>query len=509
MYYRKISSLHIVLILVLTTCLPHTSQAYINVIRDNIDKSLDHFVNGLHSVLFIKIFDIPFIVLWLVAGGIFFTLRFGFINFRLLPHALSVLFSKKYNFKTATGSISHFKAFSTAVAGTIGLGTISGVAIGVTIGGPGAVLWMALAGLIGMSNKFIEVLLGLKYRSELGNDKILGGPFQYIKHGFAKKGFANIGKFIAILYALLVILAGVFGSVPFQAHEVAVMMTGYSLWIDNNMWFIASIITLLAGLVIIGGINRIATVASTLVPIMALMYVFSCIVVIIYNISALPQAFSLMYSEMFDLKAASGGAMGALIAGVRRAVFANEAGIGTAAIAHSSTQDNNAVRAGLVAMLEPMFDTVIVCVLTGIVIVITGLYAHSHTATGILLTRDAFATVSTWFPIFLLFAACLFGFSTITSFSYYSEMGWCYLFTKCSKSNYSVWIYRILILLDIFFAANSQNFAAIATLGDTLFMCLAIPNMLALYILNNDVALDLKNYCKSLKKPNTANENHI
>lgn len=461
------------------------------------DSTLSCFQYILEKALFIEVFHIPLIVLILISGSIFCTLRFRFVNVRFFKHAISILINDN-NQGDSVGEINHFQAFATAIAGTIGLGTIAGVAVAVSIGGPGAVMWMMVAGFLGMSSKFVEVTLGFKYRvQDSKQHHVFGGPFQYIKKGLAELGLARLGKFLALSYSVLLIFAALGASIPFQANQTIAIITGYSSWVDGHLWVFALLLTLIVSLVILGGIKRVANVSSALVPIMAVIYISSCVVIVIVNFNNLGLAFKEMLYGMVYGNSILGGFMGAFIAGTRRAVFANEAGIGTASIAHASTKDSVGVRAGFVAMLEPCIDTMVICFLTGLVITVTGVYNNGDvTQEGILLTRDAFSTVATWFPIFLSISVPFFAFSTMITFAYYCEMGWLYLF----KTNHSIVYCRILILAVVFFSSISHNFMTIAKLGDMLFMCLAIPNIIAMCLLSNKVGKELSIYRASLNK---------
>lgn len=458
--------------------------------------SFDSIVRNMESaldyVLFIEIFHLPLIILILVSSAMFYTIKFRFVNIMLFKHAMLILTGKCKN-DGKTGEINHFQAFSTAVAGTMGLGTIAGVAVAISIGGPGAMVWMMIAGFLGMSSKFIEVTLGLEYRVKGKGCNIFGGPFQYIKIGLGELGLVKTGKILALIYAVLLILASLIASIPFQAHEMISVIKGYYGWIDGNVWGFGMILSLFLAVVLFGGVKRVAFISSTIVPVMAFIYIFSCIVIIIVNFQHIHAAFYAIIDGMFCNSSVAGGALGALIAGFRRAVFANEAGIGTSPIAHSATKEDKAIKAGLVAMLEPCVDTMLICLLTGLVITITGVY-HEE-GVGILITRNAFATVSSWFPIFLSISVPFFAFSTMIAFSYYCEAGWLYLF----KNKKSILLCRVLIVIVVFFSTISDDLMSLAKLGDMLFMCLAIPNLIAMYLLRDKVVSLLKKYQLSLK----------
>ncbi|XP_011862180.1 PREDICTED: uncharacterized protein LOC105558870 [Vollenhovia emeryi] len=297
-------------------------------------------------------------------------------------------------------------AFMTALSSTVGLGTVAGVAIAVSMGGPGAVPWMMITGFFGMSVKFAEVTLAFRHRTE-DQEQLFSGPFQYIRNGLEEFGFKKLGIVLAAIYAVFFVLSGLGGSVAFQTNQMVSILSGYSSWVDGHSWFLSSIISALLALVIIGGIKRIARVSSALVPIMSLIYICSCLVITGFNIHNLGHTFKILFSNMIDFNAVGGGMVGAFVAGIQRAIFASEAGVGSAAITHATTKDEEPVRTGLVAMIEPCFDTMLICCLTGITIVITGAYQTS-VGEGILITQKAFETVSSWFPILLTIAAPLF-----------------------------------------------------------------------------------------------------
>lgn len=452
---------------------------------------IDHFMN---EVLFFKIFYIPFILLLLSFGYVFLTLRFKFLNIRMFKHAFAILFGK-YDTDHHNGHITHFQAFITALSSTVGLGTVAGVAIAVSMGGPGAVPWMMITGFFGMSAKFAEVTLAFRHRTE-DQEQLFSGPFQYIRNGLEEFGFKKLGIFLAATYAVFFVLSGLGGSVAFQTNQMVSILSGYSDWIDGHPWFLSSIISALLGLVIIGGIKRIARVSSALVPIMSLIYICSCFVIIGFNIHNLGHAFKILFSSMIDFNAVGGGVVGAFVAGINRAIFASEAGVGSAAITHATTKDKEPVRTGLVAMIEPCFDTMLICCLTGITIVITGAYQASigEGIQGILITQKAFETVSPWFPILLTVAAPLFAFSSVISFVYCCEMGWLYLFGAKS-----VVIYRIAVVIVAFFSGLSKDIITISNIGGTLFSCLALINMTALILFSNQINDEVKCYLKRLK----------
>lgn len=442
-------------------------------------------INSLfQSLLYIKIFHIPFIILWVISIGVFCTIKFKFVNLSLFKHGLLVLLGKDE--KHSNGQITHFQAFFTAISATVGLGTISGVAIAISIGGPGAIFWMVITGLFGMSVKFAEVTLGLKYRT---NEERVGGPFQYMKHGLAEIGLPKIGMVVALTYAILLIIAMICGGIPFQANQVAALFN--NLFQYDKSFIVPLILSLLVWLVIMGGVKRIAKVATSLAPIMTVLYIIGCILIIFMYRDALPSALYSIVSGLFGKTAIGGGAIGSLIAGVRRSVFANEAGTATAAIAHYATQENEPVRAGCVAMIGPCIDTIIISFLTGIVILVTGFTTQNNNIEGIVLIKSIFSSISPlWGYVIFPFITLSFAFSTIIAYSYYCEVAWVYVF----NSRKSIILCHILILILIYISGLSQDVKLISSLGDTLFMCLTIPNAITIYLLSKKVGNQLNSY---------------
>lgn len=464
--------------------------------------SLFHnIIELLSTILFFKVpvlgHEFPFLVLWLVIGGVFFTVRLGFINIRMFGHAIAVV-RGKYSTGKEPGEVSHFQALSAAVSATVGLGNIAGVAVAVTMGGPGAVVWMAIAGLLGMSSKFAEVTLGQKYRHIDKDGKVSGGAFHYLSNGLADMNLPRLGKILAAIFAFFCICGSLGGGNMFQANQTVTILTATFSSITQLDFVIAGMMTLLVGIVLIGGIKRIAKVAEAIVPLMALIYLTACIVVLVVNSEHLQEAFFFMFEDAFTGKAVGGGIVGALIAGFRRAAFSNEAGLGSAAIAHAAARTNEPVREGCVALLEPFIDTVIICFMTGLVITVTGVYMDKSIEGGVLLSSAAFATVIDWFPMVLSVAIALFAYSTMITWSYYGERSWEYLFGKRSIRMYH------LIFLTFTFIGGAGNmlgvdFSMIVDLSDLLLLSMAIPNMIGLYLMSNLIKRELNTYRKKLK----------
>lgn len=437
--------------------------------------------------------NIPFIVVWLVLGAAFFTIRMGFINFRGFKHALD-LAKGKYDDPNAPGSITHFQALSTAVSATVGLGNIAGVAVAISLGGAGATFWMVLAGLMGMSSKFVECTLGVKYRFINKEGKIFGGPMNYLRYGLEKRNLSGLGKFLAGFFAVLGVGASFGGGNMFQANQSFEILSGqFPALIGNGFWF-GIIVSVLVGVVIIGGINSIAKVTGKVVPFMAAVYVIGALAVIGINIENIGPAFSAIFEGAFNPTALKGGVIGVLIVGFQRAAFSNEAGVGSAAIAHSTAKTNHPPSEGFVALLEPFIDTVVVCTLTALVLIFTGMHEVEGVG-GAQLTSQAFASVISWFPYVLAAAVFLFAFSTMISWSYYGMRAWTYLFGKSNKSEF---VYKMLFLIFVVIG-SSVSLGAVLDFSDMMILAMSFPNIIGLYILSGEVREDLREYFRKLK----------
>ncbi|WDM85752.1 amino acid carrier protein [Ehrlichia sp. JZT12] len=441
-----------------------------------------HISKILEYIFSFTIFKIPLIILWVICLGTFCTLKFKFVNVMLFKHALHVLVSPPNDKNNST--ISNIQAFITAISGTIGLGTISGVVIAISTGGPGAVLWMVIIGILGMSVKFAEVTLGFKYHLLKGNNTI-GGPFQYIRYGLAELGLIKTGKVTSYIYAIIMIIAMLFGGISFQSNQVTVLLHNTFTKIDSSIFVF--ILTLLSGLVIIGGITRIAKITTKLSPTMVILYIIICASVILSNLDKLFPTFNLMLHSMTQSTSMTGGALGALIAGVRRSIFANEAGTGTSPIIHAATNETEPVRVGCIAMLEPFIDTVLVSFITGIVVTLTG----SYNTTSIVTINNIFSNICPIceyiiFP-FIVFA---FGFSSIITYCYYCEISWKYIF----GNHCHIILCRTLIMFIIIISGLSKNIIPISQLGDSLFIFLTIPNGLTIMLLSTTINKELKTY---------------
>ena len=437
--------------------------------------------------------DIPFIVIWLIFGAAFFTFRMGFINIRGFKHALQ-LARGKYDEPNAPGRITHFQALATAVSATVGLGNIAGVAIAVSLGGAGATFWMILAGFLGMSSKFVECTLGVKYRFINEEGRIFGGPMNYLRYGLEKRNMGKLGKVLAACFAVLAIGASFGGGNMFQANQSFAILSGQIPFLVGNGFWFGVFLMVLVGVVIIGGINSIAKVTGKVVPIMAGVYILGALVVIGINIDNLGPALNAIFSGAFTPTALKGGFIGVLVVGFQRAAFSNEAGVGSAAIAHSAAKTNHPPSEGFVALLEPFIDTVVVCTLTALVLIFTGMH-EVEGVSGVQLTTDAFGSVISWFPYVLSVAVFLFAFSTMISWSYYGMRAWTYIF---GRSNRSELIYKIIFLLFVVLGA-SVSLGAVLDFSDMMILAMSFPNIIGLYIMSGEVRKDLKEYMTKLK----------
>jgi AGCS family alanine or glycine:cation symporter len=437
--------------------------------------------------------DIPFIVIWLIFGAAFFTFRMGFINIRGFKHALQ-LARGKYDEPNAPGRITHFQALATAVSATVGLGNIAGVAIAVSLGGAGATFWMILAGFLGMSSKFVECTLGVKYRFINEEGRIFGGPMNYLRYGLEKRNMGKLGKFLAAFFAVLAIGASFGGGNMFQANQSFAILSGQIPFLVGNGFWFGIFLMVLVGVVIIGGINSIAKVTGKVVPVMAGVYILGALVVIGINIDNLGPALNAIFSGAFTPTALKGGFIGVLVVGFQRAAFSNEAGVGSAAIAHSAAKTNHPPSEGFVALLEPFIDTVVVCTLTALVLIFTGMH-EVEGVSGVQLTTDAFGSVISWFPYVLSVAVFLFAFSTMISWSYYGMRAWTYIF---GRSNRSELIYKIIFLLFVVLGA-SVSLGAVLDFSDMMILAMSFPNIIGLYIMSGEVRKDLKEYMTKLK----------
>ncbi len=436
--------------------------------------------------------QLPLVVLWLVIGAVFFTIYMGFINIRGFKHAIELV-RGDYADPNSHGEVSHFQALATAVSGTVGIGNIGGVAVAVTVGGAGATFWLIVAGLLGMSTKFVECTLGVKYRHEFDDGHVSGGPMYYLRKGFSDRGMEGFGKFMGTFYAVGIFIGALGIGNMFQSNQAYVQLNNVSGGaLDGLGWLVGLIMAAVVFMVIIGGIKSIARVTEKIVPFMAVFYCFFAIVVILMNITSIPQAIANIFSGAFTGEGVAGGALGAMIIGFQRAVFSNEAGIGSASIAHSAVKTNEPVTEGFVSLLEPFIDTIVICTITALVIG-TAYVADPNfagDAQGVAMTSAAFERKFSWFPIPLAFAAVLFAFSTMISWSYYGLKGWSYLFGESNKSQIN---YKIIFCAFVALGCVVQ-LGPILDISDALVFLICVPNILGLYFLAPVVKRELDSY---------------
>ena len=445
--------------------------------------------------------QIPFVLVWLIVAATIFTIYFKFINLRALKHGFELV-RGDYHDPEAAGEVTHFQALATALSGTVGLGNIAGVAVAVSLGGPGATFWMILAGFLGMSSKFTECTLGVKYRDELPDGTVSGGPMYYLTKGLAEKGanFAKLGKVLAVLFAIFCVGGSFGGGNMFQANQSFAQLVnvtgGDASWLADKGWLFGLIVASLVGLVIMGGIKGIARVTSKIVPFMAVTYVTAGLAIIFMNYSLVPSAFGAIFDGAFTAEGISGGVIGVLFQGFKRAAFSNEAGVGSAAIAHSAVQTNRPVTEGFVALYEPFIDTVVVCTITALVIIITGTWDPSvDPSAGVQLTSSAFESAFSWFPWILTIAVVLFAFSTMISWSYYGLKSWTFLF---GENKFTDSTYKLLFLFFVVIGSSMQ-LGSVIDFSDAMIFAMAFPNLLGCYFLLPVVKKELDEYWADYK----------
>ena len=469
---------------------------------DGISKSVDGFFNDYTGWFVSLIFksvpigeaSFPIIVGWLLLAALIFTVYFGFVQFNRVGLAINIIKGKYTDPNSKEdGEVSHFQALTTALSGTVGLGNIAGVGAALAIGGPGATFWMIVCGLFGMASKFCECTLGVKYRTVLPSGAISGGPMYYLKQGLSEKGFGGLGKALAVGFALMCILGSLGGGNMFQANQAHAMLT-YAFDVPSEYGVITGIV--LASLVfsvIVGGMPSIASVTERVVPWMAVLYVSMSVIVIGANLSQVGPAFSAIIDGAFTGAGVTGGIVGALIQGLKRATFSNEAGVGSAAIAHSAVKTKEPITEGLVSLLEPFIDTVVICTMTALVITIAGLNVAPFDGsglTGVTLTAASFTATAGIFKYLLALAVVLFAFSTMISWSYYGLKAWTYLFGEGKKTEL---VFKIMFCVFVVVGATIQ-FGAVIDFSDAAIFAMSIFNIIGLYFLMPVVKKELKSF---------------
>ncbi|MEP4197300.1 MAG: alanine/glycine:cation symporter family protein [Aliishimia sp.] len=452
----------------------------------------------------------PWIVMWLVVAATIFTLYFGFVQFRYFRHAIQLV-KGDYSDPHDAGEVSHFQALATALSGTVGLGNIAGVAVAVGIGGPGATFWMILAGLLGMASKFTECTLGVKYRNEYPDGTVSGGPMYYISKGFDELGLPG-GKILAVLFSVFCILGALGGGNMFQANQAHAQIQGV-VGFEFSGLITGFIFAAIVFAVIVGGVKSIARVTEKIVPFMGILYVGAALIILLVNFDQIGWAFGQIFAGAFTGLGVAGGMVGALIQGFKRAAFSNEAGVGSAAIAHSAVKTKEPITEGFVSLLEPLIDTVVICTMTALVIVIsqqliidqtTGYYMLNEAGTaiatvdgnsGVSLTSAAFASGISWFPYVLAIAVVLFAFSTMISWSYYGLKAWTYLF---GEGNTSELIFKVIFCVFIVIGA-AASLGPVIDFSDAAIFAMAVVNIFCLYFLMKLVKEELFSYTSRLE----------
>ncbi|WP_425515708.1 alanine/glycine:cation symporter family protein [Mameliella sediminis] len=453
--------------------------------------------------------NFPWIVAWLVIAATVFTLYFGFIQFRAFGHSIALV-KGDYSDPDDAGEVSHFQALATALSGTVGLGNIAGVAVAVGIGGPGATFWMILAGLMGMASKFTECTLGVKYRNEFEDGHVSGGPMYYLTKGFAERGLPG-GGILAVLFSIFCILGSLGGGNMFQANQAHQAIAGV---VGDYPGFITGLVfAAIVFVVIIGGLKSIASVTEKVVPFMAVIYVGAALVILIMNADMIGWAFGQIFAGAFTGLGVAGGMVGALIQGFKRAAFSNEAGVGSAAIAHSAVRTKEPITEGFVSLLEPFIDTVVICTMTALVIIITqqllideatGNYILNEAGsaiatvdgnTGVSLTAAAFGSAFSWFPTILAIAVILFAFSTMISWSYYGLKAWTFLFGEGKTKEL---VFKVIFCIFVVIGA-SANLGPVIDFSDAAIFAMAVVNVFGLYFLMPIVKREVDSYLSRLK----------
>lgn len=472
---------------------------------------------------------IPVVVILLVVGASYFTVYFGFVNIRQFILAIRIVMGKYDKIENVgnpipekegstiehQGEVSHFQALATAVSGTVGLGNIAGVAVAVAVGGPGATFWMIVCGLLGMSTKFVECTLGVCYRDIEPNGTVHGGPMYYLSKGLASLGFAGAGKLLGVLFAILCVGASLGGGNMFQANQCTQQIqTMLGATGGSSGFIIGVVLAVMVAVVILGGIKRIASVTDKLVPLMAIIYVLAGLIIIVLNIQHVPLAISQIITGAFTPLATVGGVIGVIITGFRRAAFSNEAGSGSASIAHAAVHTKYPASEGIVALLEPFIDTVVICTMTALVIVIYNvdnsfvygqvenqqvlLTATNEKLGGVDLTSRAFDAALPNFRYVLTVAVILFAFSTMISWSYYGLTAWKYLFGRSKAADIS---YKAMFCAFVVIGSAS-SLQAVIDFSDAMILALVFPNMVGLFLLAPRVKQELQDYLAMLKQSN-------
>lgn len=480
-------------------------------IDDKINDAVSPYTDAISTVVFVPVWkgqvgpegnkvdlEVPFVLLWLAGAAFFLTIFFKFINVRGFALALKTV-KGKYSKSDDPGEITHFQALTAAVSGTVGLGNIAGVAIAISMGGPGAAFWMVVMGLCGMSSKFAECTLGVKYRQIDKNGKVHGGAMRYLTRGFAARGMGPLGKTLAVFFGVCCIGASFGGGNMYQINQATSQLVnvtgGAESFFADKQWLFGLAVAVLVGAAIIGGITRIGKITSRLVPAMTVLYIIGCIIVLGSHFDKILPTFGLIFSSAFSGEALAGGFVGTLLQGIRRAAFSNEAGIGSAPIAHAAVKTRYAASEGLVALLEPFVDTVIICTMTALVVLVTGDYMHRGDD-GITITSDSFASVVPWFSYVLSVAVILFALSTLISWSYYGLQAWKFLFGKSNASDMS---FKVIFCFVIILGA-AMSPGKVIDFSDAMLFSMSFANLLGVYVLLPVIKRELKKFVLFTKR---------
>ncbi|MEU6645990.1 alanine/glycine:cation symporter family protein [Saccharomonospora sp. NPDC046836] len=486
-------------------------EEWINTVFNPVSDAVSNFV---FAELTIGSVSFPWIVAWLVLAATVFSCYFGFVQFRKFKLATDLV-RGKYTNPDEPGEINHFQALASALSGTVGLGNIAGVGVAVTIGGAGATFWMIVAGLLGMCTKFVECTLGVKYRETHADGTISGGPMHYLRKGLAER-FGNgfgvlLGKVLAVLAALMLLFFALAGGNMFQANQTFAQLRDVTggdegfLASDGAAFVFGVILAVVVGAVIIGGIKSIGAVTSRLVPAMAVIYISACLIVILVNFTDVPNAIGEIISGAFTGEGVAGGAIGALIVGFQRSAFSNEAGLGSAPIAHSAVKTKNPITEGYVALLEPFIDTVVVCTMTALTVVIADtqfwndakatVAAGGDTPDGVTVTSESFGTVLPWFPYVLTVAVVLFALSTLITWGYYGQKAWTFLFGKTRTSER---VYQLVFCL-LTIAGCVLTLGSVLNFADAVLFLLALFNIIGLHLLMPVVKREVADFAAKLR----------
>lgn len=499
--------------MILVGILPSSMMAA--TIDDRINQVMEPITQAIMKVIFFTVpvggdMEVPFVLIWLLLGAVVFTVYNRFVNLTAFRHAIDVVRGKFDDPEhKEKGEVSHFQALTAALSGTVGVGNIAGVAVAVSLGGPGATFWMIVAGLLGMSSKFVECTLGTKYRRENADGSVSGGPMYYLRDGLAKQNMGGLGKVLAAIFAVACI-GGSFGGGNMvqinQATSQLIAVTGGDAsFFAGNGWVFGVVMAVIVAAIILGGIKSIARVTDKVVPFMVGIYILGALAVIFGNVGEVPEALGRIVSGAFNSDAMYGGIVGVLIQGFKRAAFSNEAGIGSASIAHSAAKTDEPVSEGIVALLEPFIDTVVICTMTALVIVISdyGMYdqagvlasAKAGELQAIELTSSAFSQTLSWFPVVLSVAVILFALSTMISWSYYGLKAWTYLFgeTRAMDITYKA-VFCVFVVVGSAISAQS-----VFDFGDAMIFAMCFPNVLGLYFMAREVREDLGDYMRRVK----------